>query len=66
MRTLPLIALPLLLAGCGGDAEEAVVENETEAPLELEDTGADVTAIDAATGDASGMAGEPVEDEGEE
>lgn len=62
MRTLPLIALPLILAACGGEPDEVVVENATEAPLELEDTGADVTAIDAATGDASGMAGEPAED----
>ena len=61
MRTL--IALPLLaLAACGSDAENVVVENVTDAPLELEDTGADVTAIDAATGDASGMAGEPADD----
>ena len=63
MRTLPLIAIPLMLAACGSDPEEVVVENTTDAPLELEDTGADVTAIDAATGDDSGMAGEPPEEE---
>ena len=62
MRTLPLIVLPLMLAACGSEPEETVVTNEIDAPLELEDTGADVTAIDAATGDDSGMAGEPAEE----
>lgn len=65
MRTL--IVLPLLaLAACGSDAENVVVENATDTALDLEDTGADVTAIDAATGDASGMAGEPAEDSEED
>ncbi|WP_265530080.1 hypothetical protein [Sphingomicrobium marinum] len=65
MRTL--IVLPILaLAACGSDAENVVVENAADAPLDLEDTGADVTAIDAATGDASGMAGEPVDNSEED
>ncbi|NNC46949.1 MAG: hypothetical protein HKO13_00755 [Sphingomonas sp.] len=65
MRTL--ILLPFLaITACGDSAENVVVENTTDMSLDLEDTGADVTAIDAATGDASGMAGEPAEDSEED
>jgi len=58
-----LFALPLLLAACN-QAEEAPATNNSaeEISFEQEETGADVTAIDAATGADENMA----PDEGDE